>query len=193
MGDVPWWQPQKLRYQRCKFPSGRYQWAGARQKESTNVGSLAFIPGVHFSGHLDVCQTRTLPLGLTFQDKKIDVVHKRLGYVLFCLSSTLGVVNGRELSLCYSPLRQRHARPLATRARQPWDVSWAAATKKQTNWGTRSVRALFQEILALWRAAEGVQRWCLPPEVSGKDYSGPLALCLIRFLPPPTQYFKVSK
>ena len=80
------------------------------------MAPLAFIPRDHLSRLLDVCQPRSLPLMLKFQDKQTGVFHRKTMVSLHC---ALWVGASQELSVLLLQLLgpQMHA-PLASRARQ---------------------------------------------------------------------------
>lgn len=55
--------------------SGKYQQAGARQRKSTKMASMAYIPSEHLHSQ---CVPNLKPLPLELQDKQSDL-HRKMG------------------------------------------------------------------------------------------------------------------
>lgn len=74
----------------------KIQWAGTRQRESSQVVSTAYVPWAQLHSPLDVCQSWSLPLRLKLQNKQRVLLYGKTGRCasVFCLCNAL-----RELSL----------------------------------------------------------------------------------------------
>ena len=67
---IYWLWIEKSRHQQGhNLPSWRYWWAGIRQRESTKIASLVFVPWDYLLRFPDVAQSRKLPFKLKHLDK----------------------------------------------------------------------------------------------------------------------------
>lgn len=111
--------------------------------ECTGWHLLTSVPVQHLRRSLDVCQTKSLPLGPELQDKQIVLYHRRPGGggggwgEGVGLKSVLcpGVCSRPELaSTCYTPMGYRNADPAG---HQSWAVKGHPLGGSRNNQGTR--------------------------------------------------------
>lgn len=118
------------------------------------------------------------------QDEQCGLLQKDWGLYLSLLSMQCPVAGSllRTIFQCHSPMDPDSS---SLSGHQGWVIKGCPLGFRCKNWVSDTCKAPLQETLVLWSAAEGEYKDSAhSSKSSGKGYSEPLGVCLIRSLYP---------